>query len=148
MTVKYFVDSTYQTPAVPLETTQTLTNELPCSSLVSIPGSLTNNERNPTYPDISPTHGSRNKSSNEEESLPLVDSCSFQLSNDINKGMNDMIETYFSFVPPDTSEELSKTISDQMIDINREFLPSRESINESRESCYTMDTNSLGEERV
>lgn len=77
-----------------------------------------------------------------EEVFPLVDSYSLPRS---HSDMKEMMDTYFSFIPPETSSEMSKAISEQMVDINREFLPANtsESNENNEDPDFTHESKSL-----
>ena len=81
-------------------------------SLHEIPQSI-------NLPNVSDTNGNRSES-NEYE-LPLADSYSIEESQFDIKAM---VETYFSFIPPESSSEsVSKTISEQMSENSGESDP-------------------------
>lgn len=106
---------------VPLETThQCVINEPTCSITA---GSFPDIDIDETNQISGKTSAAHSQSSSNDESYPLVDSCSLSQSNGNTDEMNVMIETYFSFIPPESQIVLSRTLSDQMIDINRKFLP-------------------------
>ncbi|XP_063431889.1 uncharacterized protein LOC134714520 isoform X1 [Mytilus trossulus] len=98
---------------------------------------------------VIPNETDNNGTSREsnEEAFPLVDSYSLPRS---HSDMKEMMETYFSFIPPETSSEMSKAISEQMVDINREFLPANASeSNENNEyPDFTHESKSLSNESV
>lgn len=113
-----------------------------------------NNERlNP--PQITPAEHSVNISDRDKHSIgtneaafPLVDSYNHQSDSQSDHYITDL---YFCFISPaNSSDIISKSVSEQMLEINREFLyPNSPLFNENiDQSNRIFETKSLGGESV
>lgn len=136
-------------------------NGIICLNFISdIPKSIHRQEENMkneclNLPEVTPSEHSVNISDRDEHSIgtieaafPLVDSCNHQSDSQSDHYIADI---YFCFISPaNSSNIISKSVSEQMLEINREFLyPDSPVFNENiDQSNILFETKSLGGESV